>query len=90
MEHVSAKRDKNPYSQSVYILVGLGKVLPGATSSKEPTCQCRRHRRRRRHRVRKVPWRRAQQYSCLENPMDRVACWAKVHELKSWVTKSRT
>ena len=26
------------------------------------------------------------QYSCLENPMDRVACWATVHR----VTKSRT
>ena len=25
------------------------------------------------------------QYSCLENPMDRVACWATVHGVsKSW------
>ena len=36
--------------------------FPGSTSSKEPACQCRRHKR---HgfdpRVRKIPWRRAWQ-----------------------------
>ena len=59
-------------------------------SSKEPTCQCRRHKRRRFDSwVRKIPWWRAcnpLQYSCLENPMDRGAWWAMVHR----VTKSRT
>ena len=48
--------------------------FPGGTSGKEPTCQCRRHKR---HEV--DPWvgRSAGegngnplQYSCLENPMD--------------------
>jgi len=36
--------------------------LPGATSGKEPTCQCRRHKRCRFDPwVRKIPWNRAQQ-----------------------------
>ena len=54
---------------------------PGGTSGKEPACQ---HRRRKRRGfdtwVGKIPWRRAWQptpYSCLENPMDRGAWWAK-------------
>ena len=29
--------------------------FPGGTSGKEPTCQCRRHKK---HRVGKIPWRR--------------------------------
>ena len=51
--------------------------FPG--SGKEPTCQCRRHRRPRFDPgVEKIPQRRAGQpnplqYSCLENPMDRRA-----------------
>ena len=28
--------------------------------------------------VRKIPWRREWLPTCLENPMDRVACWATV------------
>ena len=52
---------------------------------KESACQSRRHKRHRFHPwVGKIPWRRAQwplQYLCLENPMDRVAWWATVHEV---------
>ena len=57
--------------------------FPGGTSSKEPTCQCRRHKR---HRldpwVRKIPWRRTQQPTPLflpKNPMDRGAWRATVY-----------
>ena len=36
--------------------------FPGGTSGKEPTCQCRRHKRHRFHPwVGKIPWRRAWQ-----------------------------
>ena len=36
--------------------------LPGGTSGKEPTCQCRRHKRRRFNpRIGRIPWRRAWQ-----------------------------
>ena len=45
----------------------------GGISGKEPACQCRIHNRRRFGPwVGKIPWRR-EQYSCLENPMDRGA-----------------
>ena len=51
----------------------------GGTSGKEPTCQCRRLKR---HGfdpgVGKIPHGNPLQYSCLENPMDRGACWAIV------------
>ena len=58
------------------------------TSSKNPTCQCRRHKRHRFNLwVRKIPWcNNPLQYSCLENPIDRVAWQATVHRL----TESRT
>ena len=63
--------------------------FPGGASSKESTCQCRRHKT---HRfdpwVRKVPGEgnsNPLQCSCLENPMDRGAWWATVHR----VTKSQ-
>ena len=61
--------------------------FPGGASSKEPTCQCRRHKKLRFDPwVGKIPWRREWlplQYSCLENPMDRGAWW--VHRVtKSW------
>ena len=45
--------------------------VKGGASGKEPTCQCRRHKRCRFDLwVRKIPWRRAWQlqYSCLVNP----------------------
>ena len=63
---------------------------PGVTSSKEPTCQCKRHKR-----CRICPWSGRSpggghvnplQYFCLENPMDKGAWRATVHR----VTKSQT
>ena len=59
---------------------------PGAASGKEPTWQCRRHKR----------WSPGEgngnplQYSCLENPMDRRAWRATVHSVaKSWTQLKR-
>ena len=56
--------------------------FPGDSSDKEPTCQCRKHKRCRFNpRVGKIPWRRkwhAVQYSCLENLMGRGAWRATV------------
>ena len=64
--------------------------FPGGAYSKEPTCQCRKHKRCRFDPwVGKIPWRRhgnVFQYSCLENPTDRRAWRATVHR----VAKSRT
>ena len=63
--------------------------FPGGASGKEPTCQCRRHKRRRFDPwVRKIPWKRAQQPTPVfyqENPMDREAWWVTVYR----VTKSQ-
>ena len=60
---------------------------PGGASGKEPANECRRHKRLRFEPwVRKMPWRRAWQPTCLENPMDRGAWRATVHR----VTESQT
>ena len=60
------------------------------TGGNETPCQCRRHKRCRFHAwVGKIPWGghgNSLQYSCLENPMDRGAWRATVHQ----VSKSRT
>ena len=60
-------------------------INPGS-SGKELTCQCRRPNRQGFNPwVGKIPWRRAFQYSCLENPMDTGAWRAAVHGVaKSW------
>ena len=59
--------------------------FPGGAGGKEPTCQCRRHKRLRFDPwIGKIPWRRAGNplhYSCLENPMDRGAWQAAVHRV---------
>ena len=64
--------------------------FPGGANGKEPTCQCRRHKRRGFDLwVWKIPWRRARnplQYSCLKNSMDRGVWRVMVRR----VTKSRT
>ena len=64
--------------------------FPHGTSGKEPTYQCRRHKRNGfKPWIRKIAWRRAWQplqYFCLENPMDRGAWRLTVYG----VTKSRT
>ena len=62
---------------------------PGGASIKEPTCQCRRHKK-----LRFGPWfgktpggehGNPVQYSCLENPMDRGAWQAAVYRIaKIW------
>ena len=61
------------------------KGLLYGSAGKEPTCQCRRHKRLRFH-----PWVEKNgyplQYSCLENSMDREAWQATVHG----VAKSQT
>ena len=58
-------------------LTELPQGFPSGASGKEPTCQCRRHKRLRFHPwVGKIPWRRACnlfQCSCLEDPVDRGA-----------------
>ena len=55
-------------------------ILP---SGKEPACQCRGHKRLGFNSwVEKIPGGgngNPLQYSCLENPMDRGARWARVH-----------
>ena len=64
-----------------------GGYFPRGTSGKEPTCQCRRRKRRRFN-----PWvgrppgegnDNPLQYFCLGNPMDKGAWWAKIH----WVAE---
>ena len=65
--------------------------FPGGASGKEPTCQCRRHKKCGFNLcIRKIPWRRTQQSSpvilSLENPLGREAWQATVCE----VAKSRT
>ena len=62
-------------------------LLPRWHSSKESSCQCRRHEFI--HRAGKIPWSRKWQLAqvfLLENSMDRAAWWATVHG----VTKSQT
>ena len=64
--------------------------FPGGASGKEPTCQCRRHKRPRFSPwVRKILWRSVWQPTpdpCLENPSDGGAWRAMAHR----VAKSRT
>ena len=67
-------------------------AFPGGSSDKEPTCQCRKHKRRKFDPwVGKIPCRRPGQgnplqYSRLENPRDRGAWWAAAQG----AAKSRT
>ena len=64
--------------------------FPGGTSGKEPTCQCRRHKRHVFNTwVRKNPLEEGtathSSILCLENPMDKGAWWATVHGVaQSW------
>ena len=77
-----------------WILVTAFRILhcgmPGGASGKEPSCQCRRHKRHEFNPwVRKIPGGghgNPLQYSGLENPMDRGAWWATVYR----ISKSRT
>ena len=59
--------------------------LPLWLSGKEPTCLCKGCKRPVSERSPGEGHGNPLQYSCLENPMDRGACWATVHE----VTKSQ-
>ena len=77
---------QNIYLQLNTIIPGF----PGGASSKEPACQCKRHRRRG-----SIPGSGRSpggghgnplQYSCLEKPMDRGAWWDTIHR----VAKSQT
>ena len=67
--------------------------FPSGTSGKEPTWQCRNHRRRGLDPwMGKIPWRQKWQptpYSCLENPMDRGTWRATVYRVaKSDITEA--
>ena len=56
-----------------------------AVHSKEPACQCRKHKRHRSGRCPGGGHGNPLQYSCLENPMIRRAWQAIVHRVpKSW------
>ena len=73
----------------LYYTIGLWKSMrfPGGTCGKEPTCQCRRHKRLRFDPwVGKIPWRRAWQPTPIFYLEHRGAWWATVHT----VTKSQT
>ena len=71
------------------VAVPLLRDFPGSATGKEPACQFRRLKRRGFcPLIGKIPGGghgRPLQYSCLKNPIDRVAWWAAVHK----VTKSR-
>ena len=60
--------------------------FPGGASGKEPTCQCRRHKRPGSGRSPGEENGNSLQYSCLKNPMDRGIWQAIVHS----ITKSQT
>ena len=72
----------------------LAPGFAGGASGKEPTCQCRRHKR-----LRFNPWLgwfpggghgNPFQYSYLENPMDREVWWATVYRVaKRWTSLKR-
>ena len=71
-------------------MVVLG--FPAGTGSKEPACQCRRHKRHWFNPwVRKIPWRRAWQPIPTFLPGEsqgREAWWATVHGVaKNWMTE---
>ena len=78
----------------LFTLVWTHWSFPGGAGSKEPPCQCRRHRRRGFYpgsgRFPGEGNGNPLQYSCLENPMDRGAWWATVHRVaKSWTWLKR-
>ena len=86
-------KSESEVAQLCLSLSDIYKVFPGGTSGKESACQCRRQKR---HGfdpwVGKIPWRSDYplQFSCLENPMDRVAWQAMVHSItKSWTQLKR-
>ena len=64
--------------------------FPGGTSSKEPACQCRRHKRFRFDPwVRKIPWRRAWQPTPVSLPGESHG-QRSLADYSPWVTKSQT
>ena len=70
-------------SKSLSIWFGLPRWLSG----KESACHCRRHKRCRFDPwVRKIPWRRKWQPTCLENFMDRRPWWVAKNQtqLSNW------
>ena len=78
------------YYYYFFLVIPIILVFPGGTCGKEPTCQCRRHKR---HRfdpwVGKIPWRRAWQPTPVflaGEPMERGAWRATAHG----VSKSQT
>ena len=65
-----------------------GTGFPGCTSGKEPTCQCRCHKRLLGEEdPQKRKFCNLLQCSCLENPVDRGAWWAAVHGVAKHQTR---
>ena len=72
---------KNNNSKIINGIINI-MVFPGAASGKEPTCQCRRHKRRGfDYWIRKFPWRRAWQLIPVlpGEPHGQRSLWATVH-----------
>ena len=73
----------------IYVHTHTHTGFPGGASGKDPTCQCRRHKRRGfNHWVRKLPWRGAWQLTPVlpEESHGQRSLWATVHG----VAKSQT
>ena len=69
--------------------------FPGSASGKEPTCQCRRHKRDMGlilglGRYPGGGYGNPLQWSCLESPMDRGVWWATVHRVAELDTTEAT
>ena len=64
----------------IWLSIRITEGFPRWLSGKESTCQCRRHGFD--LWAGKIPWRKkwqANQFSCLENPMERGTWWTTVH-----------
>ena len=86
VNHMRLQDRKGSFVICCYLFIGKQTPQDGS-SSKEPTCQCRR--RGFSLWVGKIPVEghgNPLQYSCMENSIDRGACWATFHR----VAKSQT
>ena len=80
----------SPHSLSSSRRLAWARGSPGVTSSKEPACQCRRHKRRRFDSwVGRIPWRRAWQPIPVFLPGEFRGLWSLV-SYSPWVAKRQT